>query len=197
MKDALLLLQELPSMEVGEAFDDAVWQKLRSSGPQSVRRALRERVRGFAQQISFTLPFWKWSPVFVGAALLMVLAVGTEPPSTFFAGSPPAKKHGEGEPAKLNPSAPEREGSFALLDVSLFRQASSASESEETLAEMPEAVEAYLRNARELRLPSDSDRLRRSNYAYPLPRVPDPARSPGAEDSNMRLVGSETAVIAF
>ena len=42
-------------------------------------------------------------------------------------------------------------------------------------SEMPEAVEEFLRSARDLRLQSDTDRLRRSKYTYPLRRVHAPS----------------------
>ena len=73
---------------------------------------------------------------------------------------------------------------------------------EELVAGIPDAVEKYLQNSLDLRLQTDSDRFRRSNYSYPLRRVQDPSFVPVTGGPNYEPVrrtpeGQNPGIISF
>jgi hypothetical protein len=176
MKESLLLLDELPILEVRDSFDDAVWARLRAErSPAPAWSGLRDRVVELIESIRLAPPVWKWSPVGVAAALLLFLGISSStgplaPAPGRIADRSPTVESPTASPTSLPTRAAG--GSSAATVV-----AEVSDVVDESAGDIPEAIERFLeRNeSRELRLDADSDRYRRSNYRYPLRRVPDPS----------------------
>jgi hypothetical protein len=199
LRESLALLTELPTLNVEDSFDRGVWAKIEAERPQ--RRswmpdfgALRERwaMAGIPLDFGFAL---RWSPVAVAASLLIVLVLTG--PSGLPTGT---------ERADLDAPTPD-----APLEMAVAPEEDSPVTPTDVLAEaaqMPEAIEAFLRNSgRELRFESGTeDRLRGSDYIYTIRRVePDYLRVgsgnlQGSDNSSsmIRPVSDNgAAVIAF
>ncbi len=186
LKESLLLLDELPRVEVGDTFDAAVWSRIRAEeAPEGAWDALRVRLADLVESWRMTSSVWKWSPVGVAAMLALFVAISPGPlpgpietPTTSVATatdptpSPTAVSTGRDESRSPGTSGLTGSGSHEAL----VAQASAADP-----GEIPEAIERFLQmhESRELRLDGDPDRYRRSNYSYPLRRVPDPSNSGG------------------
>ena len=174
MRESLLVLNELPVVEVSDDFDEAVWRQVRElAPPRSVRAHLRQRLAEAWSRFEALPGFARWTPAAVAATLLMMVAISPSPaPGPRVAEvDPPAGESAAAEPVGLLAAAPEPAPSPHVVETP---PASPEAAPEEVFAGMPEAVEAFLKNARELRLQADPDRYRRSNYSYPLRRVPTP-----------------------
>jgi hypothetical protein len=220
-------LEELPEAEVGPDFNERVWARLaaeRAPGPglAGTLRALRERFAAWREGLTPAAAAGRWSLAGVAAAVVAMLAISAEPPLPFF-----AERAGEGETAvatnagrdggaevAVAPSSPApfagrwsrevRHDRAARVPARADASARAQEEEEEVTAEMPEAVEAFLRNARDLRLTNGDERYRRANYTYPLRRFPEvsPLLMVG-EEAPVPVVGArpaadrEAAVIAF
>ena len=183
LQESLCFLEELPVVEVGGEFDEGVWRRIRemdrSPGPWQV---WKERVASWAAFDSF----WKWSPVGVAAAILMMMVMSSGP------GGSENRSSGDVRGASVTGVG----GGVATLDSG----AVETGDSEEAEAGMPEAIEAYLvRSARDLRLQDDGERFRRSNYSYPLRRVqvPSPMQVTDQHLLAPRSTETEPEVIAF
>lgn len=227
LREAVALLEELPEVEVGPDFNERVWARLAAeptSGPglAGTLRALGERVVAWRERLTPAAPAGRWSLAGVAAAVVAMLAISAEPPLPFFAEradedettvATSAGRDG-GTDFALAPSAPASFAGRSSREVLHDRAARMAArsdasartqeEEEEVTAEMPVAVEAFLRNARDLRLTNGDDRYRRANYTYPLRRFPEvsPLLMVG-EEAPVPIVGArptadrEAAVIAF
>ncbi|MGQ0722593.1 MAG: anti-sigma factor family protein [Candidatus Eiseniibacteriota bacterium] len=165
LKDSLALLSELPAVEVGDAFDEAVWAKLTAEQSRGVRRFWKDLWA--AVDVGAWNRAWRLAPLGAAAAVLAVFALTGEPDYPALAGDPPSDEGsaaGEGAVlADLGPASAVDQVVAPLEETG-----------EEVVGEMPEAIEVYLRNgARDLRLET-TDRLRRANYSYPLRRVGEP-----------------------
>jgi hypothetical protein len=198
LKESLLLLEEIPTYEVGDEFDKAVWKRIREQNATSDLWSAWKARLGFWREVSWDHSLWKWSPVGVAAGILMMVVISSGPvPSTNSA----AVLRTE---TALSATAPNPNEQASKEMVSLDIRGGEFEEAEgETPAGMPEAIEAYLlRNSRDLRLQADRDRFRRSNYSYPLRRVQDPSfyRVSGgriAPQPAVRRADTEPDIIAF
>lgn len=173
LQESLALLRELPELEVNERFNEAVWARLREERPRPQRRAWWEgwRERFALAGIPGTLgSAWRWAPLGAAAIVLLVFALTSEPGfeqgSPGMTSAPPVGREISGTTPVAVPSPIRtRDDAFAARTAPGERGSSS---------QIPEAIEAYLRNgARDLRLQSDSERLRGSTYTYPIRRVGD------------------------
>jgi hypothetical protein len=163
----------------------------------------------------------RWSLAGAVAAVAALFAFSAEPPlllladggsdeeSVQIASSPTAPEaavevSASGSAATL---ARERTAASAAAMRSVEPEAlasSFESTGEEVFADMPEAVQAFLRNSRELRLTNQDDRYLRSNYSYPLRRFPDVTpvfltgeESPGSAAGVRPVADQGTTVITF
>ena len=199
-RESLTFLTELPRVEVGDSFNDAVFAQLRAEEPQRAGwsfnwAALRERlaVAGFPGDFA---PAFRWSPLAAAAMLLIVLAV-TAPKDV-----PVERAQLENNGFTTEVAAPSAglaapDAPVAQVNVSDFQAP------DEFASEMPDAIEQFLQqNGRELRLESgDADRLRRTDYVYPVRRL-EPRGQIGTpvrgQVNSVRPVSDSTpAVIAF
>ena len=204
LKEALLTLHELPVLEVGDRFDAAVWSRIRTE-EESVGfgERLRRAFSDLAERVRVTPPLWKWSPVGVAAAVALFVAVtsgpvpiapegapeiaATSPPAEVppVATSSPARAAGtiRSTPSATAPggASPSEPASHLLASAGRDAPVAETSGSDDS-EEIPEAIERFLQRAesRSLSLEGDPDRFRRSNYSYPLRRVPDPRSFSGA-----------------
>ncbi len=158
MKESLLLLEELPVLEVGEDFDRAVWARIREEErSDSFVDVLRERWEMLRLRFSLGTGTLRWAPVGVGAMVLAGLALVSSPPAP----EAPVPMAG------LRVSAAEPSG----LDLEVAEAAPI--EADEVTADIPDAVEAFLESpARDLRLAPDQ-KYRKAIYSYPIRRFPD------------------------
>jgi hypothetical protein len=175
LRESIALLDELPAVEVGDEFNEAVWARVgaeaEAAAGRDVLRPFREgRLAELWEDIRRGYGLWRWSPVGVAAAAvaaMFALAPEPGPGGAFVAG---------GEAGAEDPVAP----SAAVVAEAIPAAASElvtdyAAAEEEVVAEMPAAIEEFLRNAERLRLRGEEERYRRSNYSYPLRRVSDSA----------------------
>ena len=197
MKDSLLLLEELPAVEVDAGFDGAVWARIRA---QESPAGAWSRLRIWAVAMwreAFPGTFWKWSPVGVAAGVVLAFAIVSEPPPSSGIAQARVTK-----PASSRAAAPAA-ASRVHYEVGQVLDARSGSlVGEEIVAGIPNAVEKYLQNSRDLRLRTDADRFRRSNYSYPLRRVQDPSFVPVTGGPNHGPVrrtpeGQSPGIISF
>jgi hypothetical protein len=179
IKESLLLLEELPAIEVGDDFDRAVWSRIRE---EEVRVGWWEswgrRVNAFRESMSPT--FARWSPVAVAAGVLTVFAVTSMPVDRVLRASEKSEplNVSSGEPAFAGeiataPARSETRSPFAGLGTtpeSSSQNSNLAAESSDEEIGMPRAVEAYLNSGRELR-PKSTQQSPRPNSRSPLPRV--------------------------
>jgi anti-sigma factor RsiW len=165
MTQSLALLRELPAVEVSSSFDDAVWRRVRAlEAPAGVRKLVRRRIADAWSRFRTFPSYARWTPAFVTAGVLMLLAIAPRPQAgpEMIAAAPPR------EPAATVVAAvPEVVEGAEARAASVVEVATP----EEVYAGIPEAVEAFLETARDLRLETDSDQYRRSNYTYPLRHV--------------------------
>ena len=118
-------------------------------------------------------------PSTAALGLLAVLSAATLTPVAAAEETPVSPPPSEGSPTTVRDSRPS-----------------------EVYAGMPEAVEVFLRSARDLRLQTDTDRFRRSKYSYPLRRVHTPSSVGRSVSSTPLPVGHqpsepEATVISF
>jgi hypothetical protein len=173
MTQSIALLRELPSVDASNAFDDEVWRRVRAlDAPAGVRAILRRRLAdGWSRFCTFPA-YARWTPALVTAGVLMMMvAIAPRPQSRAQVAAVEAPREIPREsPAMEVASAPEVVESSDEHPATLIESAAP----EEVYAGIPEAVEAFLQNARDLRLEADRDRYRRSNYSYPLRHVHTP-----------------------
>jgi hypothetical protein len=210
IKESLLLLEELPAIEVGDDFDRAVWSRIRE---EEVRVGWWEswgrRVSAFRESMSPT--FARWSPVAVAAGAMTVFAVTSMPVDRVLRASEKSEpvEVSSGEPAferevVTAPIRSDARSPFAGLGTapeSNSQDSNLAAESSDEEIGIPRAVEAYLNSGRELR-PKSTQQYLRSNYRYPLPRVSAGAVQVGVEGRPVYGPGSPagaggTTVISF
>ena len=187
LRDSLALLGELPQVDTTESFEDSVWRRIRAAeAPRSRPAMWKARLEEFFGSLDVGGSFWRWSPVGVAAGVLMLFAIS----------SPPETPVGSGELARSVPAEPARE---PAEDTASDSEVLASAEEVEVEAGMPEAVENYLRSARDLRLSSDPDRFRRSNYSYPLRHVQGVANGSltGRPAVQTPKVDADVTVIAF
>jgi Putative zinc-finger len=183
LKESLLLLEELPTVEVGDDFDRGVWARIRSEEePRTLTAALGERLEMLRVRFSFGTGLLRWSPAVAAAVILLVVAMTAPRPD---GGNASASDTARVAPSRTdtgvqvaeasNPEGPSspRPGSPADLDAA---EPSSGFQEQEYVSGMPRAVEQFLENGRDLRLPNP-ERYERSNYSYPLRQIPDPGLS--------------------
>jgi len=173
LKESLLLLEELPTVEVGDDFDRAVWARIRAEEePRPAFQSLGERLEMLRVRFSFGTGLLRWSPVAVAGAVLLGVAV-TSGPSIPVAVSPagPETAAAPASDADLEPGASSVRPGGTPEETAL---ASSGFEEQEYVSGMPRAVEHYLEAGRDLRLETPG-RYENANYSYPLRQFSDPA----------------------
>ncbi|GJM45210.1 MAG: hypothetical protein DHS20C21_20520 [Gemmatimonadota bacterium] len=183
LKESLLLLEELPVLEVDDSFDRAVWARIRTEEqPRSIGDILRERAEMLRVRFSFGTGLWRWSPVGVAALVLLGLAVSSDPSRLPQGGesrladlSPVNDPVQESQPGSSTPRSEDPSG----LQEDAGNVIVSSFEEEEFPSAMPQAVEAFLQTGRDLRF-KNSDTYEHSNYSYPLRRIPDPTQGRAA-----------------
>ena len=192
LKESLLLLEELPAIEVGDEFDRAVWARIRrDEEPSSVVASLSERLEMLRVRFSFGTGLWRWSPAAAAAALALVL-FGTQMP-------PFEKSAGSGREPAYVASAPEPvrtplDGTAVRVVVADRMNRLDGEDGEDGgddrdpaetvrvdepasyLSGMPNAVANYVAG-RDLRL-TNTETYERSNYNYPLRHIADPFQNP-------------------
>lgn len=193
LQESLALLGELPEVNVDDRFNEAVWARLRTAEAplrQPWWEAWRERF-ALAGVPGVLGSAWRWAPLGAAATVLLVFALTADPG---FRGQIPgsvatttSNTVSDATPV-ISPGAPG--------DLRAVRREAGT---------IPEAVEAYLRNGgTDLRVQSERERLRGSDYSYPIRRVGDAGlirvgtegRMPGA--ARVRPVpGNEFTVISF
>lgn len=192
LKESLLLLEELPTVEVGDDFDRAVWARIRSEEePRSVVQSLEERLEMLRLRFSFGTGLMRWSPVAAAALVLLGLAMVASPPGV----APVADESLSGtdvavvpsSDAELPPGASSRRTDDAADDATVA-DATNGFQEQEYVSGMPRAVEHYLENGQELRL-ANPERYEHSNYSYPLRQIPDPGFTDSFASSNGRFSG--------
>jgi hypothetical protein len=169
LRESLALLSELPEVTVDDRFDEAVWARVRAGAPH--RSTAWSGLVGWRESLQAAVArsglgaAWRWAPLGAAAALLAVFALSSSPSFDRDAGiaqAPPARALPTPTPVVFG-AGPADGGA----DV-----ATAAERIDETLARMPQAVEVYLRSSsRDLRLETNGERLRRSDYSYPIRRV--------------------------
>lgn len=175
LRESIALLDDLPTVEVGDEFNEAVWARV---GAETEAAAGRDLLRPFRvgrlaelwEDIRRGYGLWRWSPVGVAAAAvaaMFALAPEPGPGGAFVAGEAApeeivAEAGPEAAPAADGPVVSELATDYAAAE-------------EEVVAEMPAAIKEFLRNAERLRQSGEEERYRRSNYSYPLRRVSDSA----------------------
>ncbi len=202
LKESLLLLEELPTIEVDERFNAAVWARIRRDDRAvSLAARLREGLAEVVDRLDLSGAALKWSPLAIAAALLLMFGIFSGP----LPGDQESSLADRRGDARIGDSAPPDEGRRPSDGLRAGEELASAgagdfgtagmtgvegtveegrpytlASDEETPGGIPAAVERYLlRNSRELRIDRDQDhdpeRFRRANYSYPLRRVPDPS----------------------
>jgi hypothetical protein len=226
MREAVALLDEVPDVDVRPGFNESVWARLAEEGEAApgvtgLLGSWRARLAVWRESLAPTWGAAQWSIAGVAAAVVAMVAISAEPPSPFFADrSEEASRPVTAEAVRAAEStvavapvrtAPDvRREQVGALRGSVVRirpreLASTFEEAaDEVSADMPEAVEAFLRNSRELRLTNEDDRYRRANYTYPLRRFPDVSplllvgeEAPGVGMGARPAADQGTAVIAF
>ncbi len=195
LRESLLLLEDLPVLEVGDEFNAAVWARIRAEeAPQSVWAGWRARLASFGEQFGMMTPAWKWSPVGVAAALVLFFALTSGPSPSGWNGASDAPMASATEDAAaavpMGPSPAPVESTFrrgapnaaegpTLLATGSPASGGTAVTTDDEVGDIPEAIERFLQRSesRELLLEGGSDRYRQANYSYPLRRIPDPSRS--------------------
>lgn len=204
LRHSLALLGEIPAVDASEGFEDRVLRRLaeerfvdspRESGsflPQGWREAL---VRAFAGPL---VSRWTFAGVAAAIAVLALVSSDPAPHSAIL-----ATRDSVPESAPLASADPAQTESPATSSPTASSPQFSGVE-DENVAQMPAAVEEYLRNAADLRLSGGEDRYRRSNYSYPVRRVADPSPFQLTGESLSPLVpssragvGEDATVISF
>jgi anti-sigma factor RsiW len=189
LKESLLVLGELPTIEVDDTFDADVWRRIRrSEAPADAWGALRAKAAEWAERFRVVAPAWRWSPVGVAAAVLLFFVVsnpsGLRGVAGVAGGDAVGPRADVASPAeRVAPAGPSE-----LASASDSRSVSRNATAGEPVGDIPAAIERFLQAqdqaapGRELNLEGDRESYRRSNYSYPLRRIPDPARVaiPGA-----------------
>lgn len=166
LRESLALLSDLPEIEAHPDFERRVLARLREEQPVGLRETLIARWTSFVERLSLGAAPWRLAPLGVAAAIIGVIAFssGPLPPEVT-----PVAESG-GSPAILASQVPEA-GNGSPSDPFVVNAAEV--EAEEFEASMPRAIEEFLRNAPELRLPNPES-YRDANYHYPMGRVRDP-----------------------
>jgi hypothetical protein len=157
LKDALSVLGELPSIDVGPEFDDAVWRRLRAEqrAGEQPGVTLGERVREWVGGLRLGSS-WRWAPLGAAAAILGWVALSSDQaalPGTS------REKGASGGLVRVESTVPDTE---TLLRNPDFIPV-------EFTAGMPKAVEEFISRGEDL-----TPRYRQSNYNYPFRPVSDP-----------------------
>lgn len=201
LKESLLLLEELPTVEVGDEFDRAVWARIRrEEEPASVVASLSERLEMLRVRFSFGTGLWRWTPA-VAAAALAVTLIGTQmAPFEKGAGN-------DGSLATVDPDSQRSPLAGTEVAVDVYRRGDSSEREDAAVAQrqvpveepasymygMPNAVANYVDSAeRELRL-VNTETYERSNYNYPLRHIPDPFQAQRFVRSSLRRGASGPA----
>jgi anti-sigma factor RsiW len=195
LRESIAMLDELPRVDVREGFEEMVWNRIarenaERGGERSMVRWLRERLAALAPETRRGIG---WSFATVGAVVFVLSLVSGDPaPESSIARTP------RGSEPQLAADA----GARLATPAGVQETASSSSVEDEFVAEMPQAVQEYLQNAKDLRLPDSVDRYRRSNYSYPVRRVDDPSlflTGESASPSGPRApaASEEATVISF
>lgn len=169
LRESLALLSELPEVTVNDRFDEAVWERIRGGAPRRSAEwwelgRWRDGLQAAVARSGLGAA-WRWAPLGAAAALLAVFALSSSPSfdrDAAVAQAPEARTPLTPTPVAFGPGA-----GGGSADV-----AAAAERIDETLASMPQAIEVYLRSSsRDLRLETNGERLRRSDYSYPIRRV--------------------------
>jgi len=166
LRESLTLLSELPEIETSPDFERRVLARIHEEQPLGLREVVVARWEAFVERLALGAAPWRLAPLGVAAAIVGVIAFSSGP-------MPHGVAQDDGraglEPALASP-LPQP---VAAVVEDPFVVSAAEVEPEDFEAEMPEAIEEFLRNAKELRLPSPES-YRDSNYHYPLGRVRDP-----------------------
>jgi hypothetical protein len=215
LREAVALLEELPEVEVQPDFNERVWARLAEErapayGIAETLSVWRERVAAWWGNLTPAVAARRWSLAAVTAAVVAMLAISAEPPLPFLTDRAGEAAPGTASQVVAAASAPQAGRPVSnvrrdhVVRVSPRTPAANVAREEEVSADMPEAVEAFLRNSRELRLTNGDDRYRRANYTYPLRRFPEVSpllmveeEIPGSGLGARPTADQGTAVIAF
>jgi hypothetical protein len=166
VKESLTLLTELPAVEVGADFDEAVWRRIRAESRPSASIGLSARWRGWVESLRAAGGWLRWAPLGAAAAVLSWVLVSSD--TAWIA------QH-SGASGRVAASGAET-GSATASDAS----ASGGMEVVETVAPeftpvefsagIPQAVEEFLRSDGRL----GPNRYTQSSYHYPIRPVRDP-----------------------
>jgi Putative zinc-finger len=187
LKESLLLLEELPTIEVGEEFDRAVWARIRrEEEPASVVASLSDRLELLRERFPFGTGLWRWNPAIAAAALLLVIAGMSTPSFEKFVsrgGTSPevAAADNDATIPAVEPVPSPLGGTEVAVLYSTSRREPDVDPAEELVrvddaasypSGMPNAVANYVAG-RDLRL-TNTETYERSNYNYPLRHIADP-----------------------
>jgi hypothetical protein len=185
LKESLLLLEELPAIEVGEEFDRAVWARIRrEEEPASVVASLSERLEMLRVRFSFGTGLGRWTPAVAAAALLVIAAMSTPSFEKFVRRGASTQEEvadtGGGTVPAVEPAPSPLGGTEVAVVNSMSRREQGVDPAEEVEVDdaasypsgMPNAVANYLAG-RDLRL-TNTETYERSNYNYPLRHITDP-----------------------
>ncbi|MFN8179415.1 MAG: zf-HC2 domain-containing protein [bacterium] len=163
LKESLAVLEELPSVEVGDDFDAAVWKRLRAERRLASARTVRSRVRDWLSAFGLRGSL-RWVPLGAAAAVLGWVALSSAPDQMIRASMGTAEASrvasvGSGTKSAEEAASPDIEALSHNPDFTPV----------EFSAGMPRAVEQFLSSDQDL-----TPRYRRSNYNYPFRPVRDP-----------------------
>jgi hypothetical protein len=167
LRDSLSLLAELPEIEASPDFERRVLARVREEEPVGVRERLVLQWEALVDRLSLGAAPWRLAPLGVAAAIVGVIAFSSGPMPGELA--PVAGSGPEGSAPVTSPVP----GAVASVAEDPFVVSAAEVEPEEFEASMPRAIEEFLRNAPELRLPNPES-YRDANYRYPMGRVRDP-----------------------
>lgn len=196
VKESLALLGELPAVEVGADFDEAVWRRIRAEGRSAPVLGVRARLRAWREAVTAGGTMMRWAPLGAAAAVLSWVAVSSDPAqmaeSALNAQASSGAQANSG--AQASSGAQATRGQISSREISSIASASTAAEKLQRLATddftaggegmetgpefmpveysagMPKAVEQFLQSDERL----NQNRYRQSSYHYPIRPVRDP-----------------------
>lgn len=170
VKESIALLGELPAVEVGDDFDEAVWRRIRAEARPVAAAGAFERLRGWLEAVQAG-GLMRWAPLGAAAAVLSWVALSSDPAQMVRSAGSAANV------AAVNPDASGSSGDdFTIREVVDVGDPEFAPV--EYPAGMPNAIEQFLRSADQGRL--NPNRYRQSTYHYPIRPVRDPLIIPVA-----------------
>ena len=172
VKESIALLGELPAVEVGDDFDEAVWRRIRAEARPVATAGVRERMRGWLDAVQAGGGLMRWAPLGAAAAVLSWVAVSSDPAQMVRSAGPTENVASAGTSGSIDVAGGDF-GSREVADV-----VDPEFTPVEYPAGIPNAVEQFLRSADQTRL--NPNRYRQSSHHYPIRPVRDPLVIPVA-----------------